>query len=70
MSMKSLFVSDLFEANQTFMQDARAILGVKRLPSILLFTLHLTLITTYGLKFNEHAGRIQKVITMDDLLRI
>ena len=23
--------------------------------------LHLTLITTYGLKFNEYAGRIQKV---------
>ena len=32
--------------------------------------LHLTLITTYGLKFNEYAGRIQKVITMDDLFRL
>ena len=32
--------------------------------------LHLTLITTYGLKFNEYAGRIQKVITMDDLFRM
>ena len=31
--------------------------------------LHLTLITTYGLKFNEYAGRIQKVITMEDLFR-
>ena len=29
--------------------------------------LHLTLVTTYGLKFNEYAGRIQKVVTMDDL---
>lgn len=32
--------------------------------------LHLTLITTYGLKFYEYAGRIQKVITMDDLFRL
>lgn len=29
--------------------------------------LHLTLITTYGLRPNEYAGRVQKVITMDDL---
>lgn len=29
--------------------------------------LHLTLVTTYGLKFNEYAGRIQSCITMDDL---
>lgn len=31
--------------------------------------LHLTLITTYGLKFNEYAGRIQSVVTMDDLFK-
>lgn len=31
--------------------------------------LHLTLITTYGLRYNEYAGRVQKVITMDDLFR-
>ena len=31
--------------------------------------LHLTLITTYGLKFNEYAGRNQKVITMNDLFK-
>lgn len=29
--------------------------------------IHLTLVTTYGLKFNEYAGRIQSVVTMDDL---
>lgn len=29
--------------------------------------LRLTLVTTYGLRANEYAGRIQKVITMDDL---
>jgi AAA+ ATPase superfamily predicted ATPase len=31
--------------------------------------LHLTLVTTYGLKFNEYANRVQSVITMDDLFR-
>lgn len=31
--------------------------------------LHLTLVTTYGLKFNEYAGRVQKVITMEDLFK-
>lgn len=31
--------------------------------------LHLTLVTTYGLKRNEYSGRVQKVITMDDLFK-
>ncbi len=30
-------------------------------------TLHLTLVTTYGLLKNEYSGRIQNIITMDDL---
>ncbi len=30
-------------------------------------SLHLTMVTTYGLKFNEYAGRVQSVITMEDL---
>ena len=29
--------------------------------------LHTTLITTYGLVRNEHAGRIKSLVTMDDL---
>lgn len=32
-------------------------------------SLHLTLVTTYGLKFNEYAGRVQNVITMEDLFK-
>lgn len=31
--------------------------------------LHLTLVTTYGLKHNEYFGRVQKIVTMDDLFR-
>ena len=26
-------------------------------------------VTTYGLKFNEYAGRVQSVVTMDDLFK-
>lgn len=29
--------------------------------------IHLTLITTFGLRYNEYSGRIQQTITMDDL---
>ncbi len=32
-------------------------------------TLHLTMVTTYGLAENEYSGRIQNVITMEDLFR-
>ena len=30
----------------------------------------MTLITTYGLKYNVYSGRIQKVVVMDDLFRV
>ncbi|MCQ2277457.1 MAG: hypothetical protein MJZ87_11025, partial [Bacteroidales bacterium] len=30
-------------------------------------TIHSTLITTYGLKYNEYSGSFQKTITLDDL---
>jgi len=29
---------------------------------------HLTIVTTYGLKFNKYSGRVQKVVTMDQLM--
>lgn len=29
--------------------------------------IHLTLITTFGLHYNEYSGRIQRTINMDDL---
>jgi hypothetical protein len=37
------------------------IIGNRRIPEI-------TLITTYGLKHNMYSGRIQQVVTMDDLI--
>ena len=32
--------------------------------------IHLTLITTYGLHYNEYSGRIQKTVVMDDLFGV
>ena len=29
--------------------------------------LHLTMVTTYGIKQNSHSGRVQSEVTMDDL---
>ena len=31
--------------------------------------IHSTLVTTYGLKYNEYSGAFQKVVKMDDLFR-
>ena len=31
--------------------------------------IHSTLITTYGLKYNEYSGDFQQVVTLDDLFR-
>ena len=31
---------------------------------------HATLVTTYGLKFNEYSGVFQRIVTMDDLFKI
>jgi hypothetical protein len=30
-------------------------------------TVHITFITTYGVKYNEYKGNIQSEVTMDDL---
>ena len=32
-------------------------------------SLHLTMITTYGLSANEYSGKVQNVITMDDFFK-
>ncbi|MCF0168042.1 MAG: ATP-binding protein [Bacteroidales bacterium] len=33
------------------------------------FAIHNTLVTTYGLKYNEYSGTFQNVVTIDDLFR-
>ena len=33
-------------------------------------SVHLTLVTTYSLSRNEYSGRVQSVVTMDDLFRL
>ena len=57
-SISAAYDKDLRHKLSTFVEETRC----KN-------ALHLTLVTTYGLKFNEYAGRVQSVITMDDLFR-
>ena len=33
-------------------------------------SVHLTLVTTYSLSRNEYSGRVQSVVTMDDLFKL
>ena len=64
------FCEDDFSINASYDKNLRHKLSTFQEETRCKNALHLTLITTYGLKFNEYAGRIQKVITMDDLFRI
>ena len=64
------FCEDDFSINASYDKNLRHKLSTFQEETHCKNALHLTLITTYGLKFNEYAGRIQKVITMNDLFRI
>ena len=64
------FCEDDFSINASYDKNLRHKLSTFQEETRSKNALHLTLITTYGLKFNEYAGRIQKVITMDDLFRL
>lgn len=64
------FCEDDFSINASYDKNLRHKLSTFQEETRCKNALHLTLITTYGLKFNEYAGRIQKVITMDDLFRM
>ncbi len=63
------FCEDDFSINASYDKNLRHKLSTFIEETKCKNALHLTLITTYGLKFNEYAGRIQKVITMNDLFK-
>ena len=63
------FCEDDFSINASYDKNLRHKLSCFVEETKCRNTLHMTLITTYGLKFNEYAGRIQKVITMEDLFK-
>lgn len=63
------FCDDDFTINASYDKNLRNKLSTFLEETKCRNALRLTLITTYGLKFNEYAGRIQKVITMEELFK-
>ncbi len=63
------FCDDDFSINASYDKNLRHKLSAFMEETKCKSSLRLTLVTTYGLKFNEYAGRVQNVITMDDLFR-
>ena len=61
------FSRNEFEIDKNYDADLR-----RKVDAVLEYTKNrrnpvMTLITTYGLKYNQYSGRIQKVVTIDDL---
>jgi AAA+ ATPase superfamily predicted ATPase len=63
------FCEDDFSINAAYDKNLRHKLSTFAEETKCRSSLHLTLVTTYGLKFNEYAGRVQSVVTMDDLFK-
>ena len=63
------FSEDEYTVTSSYDKQLRHKMTVFREETKCRKTLHLTLVTTYGLYFNEYSGSIQKVITMDDLFK-
>ena len=61
------FLKDKFTINKSYDEKlrSRTQMLIDRLPKRA--TVHLTLITSYGLKYNEYSGEIQKLLTLDSL---
>lgn len=63
------FSSDDFEITRVYDKELRHKLSVFSSETNTRKSLHLTIVTTYGLKRNEYSGRVQSLVTMDDLFK-
>ena len=63
------FSEDEYTITSSYDKQLRHKMSVFREETKCRKTLHLTLVTTFGLFFNEYSGNIQKVITMEDLFK-
>ena len=63
------FCEDDFSINASYDKTLRNKLSTFVEETKCKSTLHLTVVTTYGLKFNEYSGRVQSVVTMEELFR-
>ncbi|MGM9777123.1 MAG: ATP-binding protein [Prevotella sp.] len=63
------FSEDEYTVTSSYDKQLRHKMTVFREETKCRKTLHLTLVTTFGLYFNEYSGSIQNVLTMDDLFK-
>ena len=63
------YASSLFEIDKRVDQDLRTKADVFRRETLTRKAVHLTLVTTYGLKPGQYASLFQNVVSMDDLFR-
>ncbi len=61
------YSSDDFRIDKSYDKDLRRKIDVFASDTKTRKTLHLTMVTPYGLAENEYSGRVQNVITMDNL---
>ena len=63
------FSSDVFaidaETEEALQRKLAVFAGVTKTRK----AVHLTMVTTFGLLRNAHSGRVQSVVTLDDLFR-
>jgi uncharacterized protein len=61
------YSTDVFSIDKSYDLMLRNKIGAFRQESKTRKAVHLTMVTTYGIKQNEYAGMIQNEIVMDDL---
>jgi len=61
------YASEKFVIDKNYDEILRNKRGVFRSQTKTKYAIHITLITTYGVKHNEYWGNIQSEVTMDDL---
>lgn len=64
------FASDVYEISESYEKKLRHKLNLFKEESSTRKSIHLTLVTTFGIKRNTHSGIVQSEIKMDDLFVI
>ena len=63
--MNFIYLCSQIKSNSMVIGRDKEIVELNRL-----YSSHQTLVTTYGLKYNEYSGIFQNVVTLEDLLAI
>ena len=64
------FSSDEYTITAGYDRELRHIIELFNNETKCKQTVHLIIITTFGLKFNEYSGQVQQIVTMDDFFKL